>query len=708
MSKRCPYCGHTKIIRADPSVHFTFSGSPSTHSLTLHQDFYKCSVCGLHLTELELNKENEYAEKHELSASQSLLSANLPSAKLSEETILRQAWDLMQKKKWNKALKELFTVGYPLRHPLEFMIYRNICQAAPLLVCSLSALDKRYQQLNIINHNLTCLNYYLPDGSDTEGNGEASTLRTIFNTMMLLGSLPVVLHAHPIANGPIYYTHIMRAAALSTLADFLELSTVNNSRNNEEYLKLAVQLLHKCLESAQEKTQFSLCRESRLYLPIAIRKQILARIQEISSNIRLLDRDYTPLALPPKVIVIPLNVEAIMRLFKRLFICTILLLIPLFYILSIKEYGKYPFDAGALHAIGIGMFVILEYVFWEYCWANFKAETKQDTDTPPAPAQFRPAAKAPPPDPLAPAGKQEYLRNKSRCLYCGKNELLVPRIVQKEQSPDHYSKDINGSLIIAPDSNYKCGACGICCSSAEIKAEKRAIVASKQNKANQELPQETVILPIAWQLMQQKNWDRALELLYRPLPPFAKPMEMAIYRNICQAALTFSLSPQNKGALSALLSLEPPAINVLKKRYDALAPLAENVKCIAHFLPPNDKEQTFAALKHYYEVFQLFGSLPLADCSHDYSPKIIDYTNLRRLDIVQTFAALLESQAENDSARRAGYLSMAIPLLEDCLTVTLEKNGKLQKITLEDYLPADNTEQTMLEEKIQRLRKALN
>lgn len=708
MNKHCPYCGHTKIIRAEPSVHFTFSGSTSTHSLTLHQDFYKCSVCGLHLTELELNKESEYAEKRELSASQSLLSANLPSAKISEETILRQAWDLMQKKKWNKALKELFTVGYPLRHPLEFMIYRNICQAAPLLVCPRSALDKRYQQLNIINHNLTCLNYYLPDGSDTEGNGEASTLRTIFDTMMLLGSLPAKLHAHDITNAPIYYTHIMRTAALSAFADFLELSTVNNHQNNEEYLKLAVQLLRKCLESAQEKLRFFPRKESRLHLPIAIRKQIRAKIKDLDTSIRLLDPYYTPAALSSDVITIPLSVEKLMGLAFSLFVASSALLIPLAIVLSIREFGKYPFDAEALHIIAIAIYLTLEYVLWLFLWENFKKENAQDTDTPPAPVHVRSGAKATVPDPLAPAGKQEYLRNKFRCLYCGKNELLVPRIVQREQYPAHYNKDINGSLIIAPDSNYKCGACGIYCSSAEIKAEKRALTASKQDKANQELPQETVILPIAWQLMQQKNWDRALELLYKPLPPFAKPMEMAIYRNICHAALTFSLSPQNKGALSALLSLEPPAISILKKRYDALAPLAENVKCIAHFLPPNDKEQTFAALKHYYEVFQLFGSLPLADCSHDHSPIIIDYTNLRRVDIVRTFAALLESQASSDSERRADYLGMAISLLEGCLTVTLTNNGKLQKITLDDYLPADNTDQTMLEEKIQTLRKALN
>ncbi|MDO5296784.1 MAG: hypothetical protein Q4F00_09150 [bacterium] len=689
MSKHCPYCGQAKIIRIFPTSHFKLYGNPKygETSLPLPQLYFQCLHCGFQLTPLEISKATEYADRNGPTVRRET-SRTLPE----EERILQQAWAFMQEKQWESALNTLFSRSYPLEHPLEFMVYRNICQTAPLLTCKLAVLEDRIQKLDILLNNISRLSYYFAE----DNKEEYQTLKKLFDALLFLGSLPVKHHCVHVAEGPVSLTYYRRAAILSTFADFLETCTVGNQKDTAEYLKMATVLLHKSLESARENNRLLPCGLSRLKLPPEVRRQINSRIRQFNAEIIGLDPNYAPTDPLPEPKYLSAGIEKAINVAR--WIC-IFLAIPAIVLLGFILVE--PSIAGMLYAAVTNpvYIIVTACIIVISCLPIFiLAKANSYHDDKKTASNTDSATNSP-----------KYLDQKQRCLYCGQKELLTPIVIKRSLIYSNIltNLDKNGSTRIMTDNCYKCANCGISIPYTELEKENKSIREALDKDSCNSAAKETDSLNQAWQHMQQRDWSEALECLYQPLPPFAHPLEIMICRNICRAAITIAPEPQ-KSIFNMEVSTVPRELTKARERYDALEPLEENVKRIAYYLPNNAIDINFASLKSLYGIFQLFVSQPFEDCSSPYPYKIIDYTALKRLKIARSFAELLESQADSDSGHRADYINMAIRLLQNCQTVTLAKKGQLQEMSLEEYSAACDTDRLLIEEKIQTLRERLS
>lgn len=154
----CPYCGSPEIVNYKAK-------SPDNAIQVL-----RCKNCSLMFTDLDRRFETSYMPKKKGSKLE-------PSA---EEATLKSAWKLMYRTitdsngniLGNLALERLFQHGYPLNHPLEFMVYRNICQIGSafqhnhiLGTCrNYNPVNDSGLLLDILYSNVQHLDYHLPLG----------------------------------------------------------------------------------------------------------------------------------------------------------------------------------------------------------------------------------------------------------------------------------------------------------------------------------------------------------------------------------------------------------------------------------------------------------------------------------------------------------------------------------------------------------------
>ncbi len=213
----------------------------------------------------------------------------------------------MQKRQWQAALDQMSQCGRPFKHPLEFLFYREICQAAPLLSCGKTELDKRYLLLDIIINNIACLDQFLPE-DDKELT--FSIHQRLFEAFMLFGDLPSRRHTNYLTRAKIDTTNFRRTMILSSFADIAEMETIGNKQYRPDYLKMSVQLLHKCLYLAQEnKHKYIICfYHQLLQIPQESRCQINAKIEQLNADISKLDPGFTPSQPLPLPKIIPPHV----------------------------------------------------------------------------------------------------------------------------------------------------------------------------------------------------------------------------------------------------------------------------------------------------------------------------------------------------------------------------------------------------------------
>ena len=219
---------------------------------------------------------------------------------VNEEETLQAARQLMRNEGWEKALSILYPPA-PCKYPLEFMVYRSICffgdNTAQPYACGV-----RCRILDTLNSNIKCLEYFLSAG----GSGaEYRTLQNLHRALMFLGSLEIHCDTNYDKNSSfIDHTNSKRAEVLCSLAEILKARN-GDPEHGTDYLKMAAELFHKCLELAQERyCHILLSWESKKFqISRETRKNINAEIVKLNEAISLRDSSFVPRkALPdPKI-----------------------------------------------------------------------------------------------------------------------------------------------------------------------------------------------------------------------------------------------------------------------------------------------------------------------------------------------------------------------------------------------------------------------
>ena len=294
MKMRCLYCGKNELnIPGNPYLNDTNTKEP-----------YKCDNCGIQCSQQDIDQD---AKRLKTTGYFPGMKPANPDNGVDENRVLHSAWELMKKGEWDMAFAELWKKGGTYEHPLEFIIFRSLCQAAVLFSRPKATPSERCQKLDILINNLNSLNYYLPDDDKA---GTFNTFKRITDALMLLGDLTIKYPDEKIKD----HTNYRRAIILSGFADVLELETIGNSQYCAEYLKLGVQLLHKSLDLAQEKpTKFLPYFEEQLCLPTSERLQINAKIKKLNSQIKMRDPGFSALQPPPLPKVMPPPLVRIMK-----------------------------------------------------------------------------------------------------------------------------------------------------------------------------------------------------------------------------------------------------------------------------------------------------------------------------------------------------------------------------------------------------------
>ena len=694
--QKCLYCNTGTLLHVKPSSDFYDMSYEKEGISSLPLDLYQCDTCGIQCTKLEVDKAG--------SNGRSPFSAAL-QPETSEEELLVQAWNLMRKSDWEEALTVLFRAGSPLEHPLDFLICRDICQIAPLLLGSRYDLENRYTKLKMLLNDLSRLVYFITDDGDSDTT--FNTLNRLYAALMLLGTLPVKRHVIYTFGAPAYYTNRYRAAALCAYADYLEAIAFSQEKHGTQYLKMAVQLCHRSLEACKEKEQLLPHRILYLNLPPNDRRQINAKISKLNAEIKLRDPQFNPVPPPPEPKVIPQAADRILSLI--FWICVYVTVVSLISAFMINPTHSEQ-DARDFMLLN-GMLLLLGAIFPVFFFSRQPDEiilpNDQGNMTLPAAQTDGPVdpLSHPANPPLAPsraslanpsgaekaATAQDAVSLKAKagqqeCLYCGSGMKIVRG---KTDKTDGYTTgtDKNGSIIIAAD-YYKCPVCGFCISREEAGLAAKGHRTAPKSGALQSDDAETGILQSAWESMQQNQWDQALKVLFRQSRPFKHPLEFMVYRNICLAARLF-VYPRTKWQ-AALLSFRKYDFIILKKRYDVLDPFIKAMRHLDYYLPQHDREETFRILSSIYRALSFFAGLTFKHYSkikthreHPYT--INDYTHAKRITLVNGFAEFLQSKAGEDPQHEAEYLDMARKLLNQCLTLSLRINGKTHSLSLEAY-----------------------
>ena len=273
-----------------PDYNCLYCGSEDIHQLADNEAV--CRRCGLLLTKPEIDKAREYAQKKEPDGTKS-------EDGIYETEILASAWELMRKEAWDKALEILFPPSSPAEYPLEFSVYRGICSTARLQ--GLEELGSRYYHLDALLQNIKCLGYYLPAD---DGRDHYPTLQRLHQALLLLGGIQLPnLTSLEVRTENTYipafadHTNQKRADILEYFAGHLQSKRYENDRRRTEYLKMAVDLLHRCLEFSQEhhnRPLFSAEDERVLQISPETRRRIKSKIQLLNEEISSRDPQFIP------------------------------------------------------------------------------------------------------------------------------------------------------------------------------------------------------------------------------------------------------------------------------------------------------------------------------------------------------------------------------------------------------------------------------
>ncbi len=202
-----------------------------------------------------------------------------------------------------------------------------------------------------------------------------------------------------------------------------------------------------------------------------------------------------------------------------------------------------------------------------------------------------------------------------------------------------------GAVYASAAGMYKCENCCLAFTQLDLEsfAKRQAELEDSPHSA---YSGEDDSLSAAWRLMQEQQWDQALDRLYEHAYSPKHTLEFAFYRGAAQ--------------LAPLLTCGKKQLN---SRYHILDCLIANLANINSYLPSKNKNDTRRrdTLTKIGEALLLIGRQPIeyhtSICSDDY---ILDSTCRKRALLLSRYAEYLENCAEGEFSLE--YLKMAYQL----------------------------------------------
>ena len=255
---------------------------------------YICSSCNIITTQSVFDRDTERSIDQEYSQDQPAA----PSTSEEQET-LQTALTLLKSDRASEAFDLLLKHSFPFEHTAEFLIYRDISQIIPLLFSMQTG--QRYWLLEVLRNNLQHLDAYLPADDDKQ----FQTLSCIYGALLQLGRERVNSQTDYTR---LYYeksspfrdtndqTYRRRADVLTAFAERLEAASQKSERHSLDYLKMALEIWHTCLDGACEAHgHFLLGIDTQmLQLDPSQRKRITAHINQLNPIIQKHDPEFIP------------------------------------------------------------------------------------------------------------------------------------------------------------------------------------------------------------------------------------------------------------------------------------------------------------------------------------------------------------------------------------------------------------------------------
>ena len=280
----CLYCGSSDIIPVDEE-----------HYLEQNLHILQCRQCRVMFTELE----------QRLEADSTPLDYKPDFDVSDEDATLDAVW-----KQWNKSqshnLELLFQHKHPLKHPVEFMIYRDLWQVVDAANSyEILTPDKNYDHCYACEHlhsmlinNLRLLEYFLSTYTEEQ---RLCAMRRLYKALGWLRGLTIYVGRVKSDSRTEFAvaTNQQRVTALTALAGQLE--DIYEAGHDQEYLKMAGRLWNKCLGSGRMYNEYTHRKTyTFLLLPESQSKQINLKNSEISRTIHQIEPGFL-MSEPPSL-----------------------------------------------------------------------------------------------------------------------------------------------------------------------------------------------------------------------------------------------------------------------------------------------------------------------------------------------------------------------------------------------------------------------
>lgn len=349
----CLYCGSGNISPYEDENAGKQRGS-------LNCQIIQCRDCQTLFSEMEARFE----------ADDITLNVRSKSDIQNEEATLDAALKKMQKQLWNHALELLFRHTHPLDHPLEFMIYRDICQAASCLCgCFILENEKDYDcvqtsdsLLGLLIGNLRNLDRYLPQNDEEK---RFRILQRLFNALMLLGESAIDTTFYAIDSRNFNNSTLRkRSTALCVFADYLE--DLQQTSHGLDYLKMSVQLWNKCMGYWGSGLFYYMPHDkwnrnktsAEMHIPDEFKRQIDKKTAELNAAIRRRDPDYSEVT--PAKRSFSANIPVVIAI-------VLCLCIVIFLVLEFNSNGKFKIMTAIQYLTHAAVGLIFIYMIYSIC-----------------------------------------------------------------------------------------------------------------------------------------------------------------------------------------------------------------------------------------------------------------------------------------------------------------------------------------------------
>ena len=213
------------------------------------------------------------------------------------------------------------------------------------------------------------------------------------------------------------------------------------------------------------------------------------------------------------------------------------------------------------------------------------------------------------------------------CIYC------YQPINDIQEDPKH------------PKRTFTCRKCSLSFTKWDIERSQKRRDDLKHFRA-QASPSEEECLSEAWQLMQQKEWDAALDRLFDHTRSLKHPLEFAFCRGVSQFGPVATCKDEQLG-----------------QRHSALNSLLNNLSVLDDYMPSDNKER-FKTLTRISDALLLAAGLPIhclsqQAASNTYTPPL-DKTCQKRFQLLSGLADYIESITDEEFG--AEYLQMVYTL----------------------------------------------